>query len=174
MTVPFTLELDTSGLRVLTEAERAECLEDRDLAEAAEDLDSAALLLCDLLEEAGGVFRAGGFDQEPWRVDVRFDLASIVPQLPALLESLESGEQAELDFFEQGTQRAVTAAYDGDRVRLQCRSYGKWRPQVPSEAADRAEFARMVRGLARGFAESLDVVAPEVAGFAPFAEWRSL
>ena len=162
--MPFKLELHISGIRELPGHEQVE---------ATEDLELLALPLCELLSDAGAVFVAGGFGDDDWPVDVRYDLASVVPQFPALLASLESGSSAEIDFFEQGIQRTVAVTYEGDRVHLQCHSSGRWKPAFPEEQMSRARFSGMVSDLTRHFSKAVTVVAPEISGLSQFRDWRS-
>lgn len=130
------------------------------------DLDEIAIPLCGLLADAGAVFSAGGFGDEKWPVDIRYDFAGLVPDLPAVVQGIRHGSPVELDFFEQGLERTVTVAFEADRAVLDCRSSGRWVPSQPSDQMPRAAFESMIDDLVAGFLRAVAVVAPEVAGAA--------
>lgn len=148
---------------------------EHDPIEPWDDLQEFAIVLCGLLDDAGVTFSAGGFGDDNWPVDVRFDLSSILPQLPQALDSVRSGADSELDFFEQGIQRAVAISYLGDQAVLTCRSYfTDWKPDPAVETTDWASFGAMVENFAADVAEAAAIAAPELVDAEPLASWRSL
>ena len=127
------------------------------------DLDEIAIPLCDLLADAGAVFSAGGFGDERWPVDVRYDFAGLVPDLPAVVSGIKHQSPVDLDFFEQGIQRTVSAELEGDLAKLSCRSFGKWVPTQPSDEMPRTAFELMINDLVVGFLQATAIVVPELA-----------
>lgn len=158
----FYIELRTADIHSVAE---------REYLEPNEDLELVAVPLCALLAEAGLIFMAGGFGDESWPVDVRYDLSSVIPQIPAVIESCTSGLTAELDFFEQGIQRKVCITYQGEQVTLRCKSYGDWLPRIETEVSARNDFVKLIVGFARSFAEAVTMIAPEAA-VGLIAEWQ--
>ncbi|WP_433223079.1 hypothetical protein ACQP00_25180 [Dactylosporangium sp. CS-047395] len=147
---------------------------DLDPAVAAEgSLEAIALHGCARMEDAGWRFTAGGFGDERWPVDVRFDLAAIIPQLPDLLAALEGAREAELDFFEQGIDRTVTMRPRPGTpdVLLHCSSNANWSPAQPDEVAPMVDLQRMMRDLAHAFAAGIAVAQPSWAQASPLREW---
>jgi len=138
------------------------------------DLDEIAIPLCDLLADAGAIFSAGGFGDERWPVDVRYDFAGLVPDLPAIVDGIKHESPVELDFFEQGLQRTVSAEFEGDRAKLNCRSFGKWVPTQPSDEMPRTAFESMINDLVAGFLQAVAVVVPELASAAALTGLRRL
>ncbi|MFC0437395.1 hypothetical protein [Kutzneria buriramensis] len=161
----FEIEIDTS------EAIRASGTGSTDLRG---DLDELALPLCDLLDEAGVKFRAGGFGDDQWPVDVRFDLASIIPQLPSVIDSLNSGSDTELDFFEQGIQRLIVITFHGDQAVLKCHSSGKWKPRELQEERSRRDLGDMLIRFVNKLSAAVSLVAPELSIIEPFTTWARL
>ncbi|QKW20857.1 hypothetical protein HUT16_18920 [Kitasatospora sp. NA04385] len=139
------------------------------------DLQVFAIEVCEPLDDAGVRFSAGGFGEEHWRVDVQFDLSSIIPQLPDFLEGLRNGAESELDFCEQGTQRVVTAHPTGESVTLSCRPYfTAWKPDPEVEKADRTDFTAMVEKFTADLGNAIAAVLPELAELEPVISWRAL
>ncbi|MFI9384804.1 hypothetical protein [Kutzneria sp. NPDC052558] len=143
------------------------------LLEPWEDLDDLALPLCELLDEAGVRFFVGGFGDRRWPVDVRYDLATIIPQLPAVIDSLQSRLEAELDFYEQGIQRTVMIDYSGDRVVLKCSSFGKWKPLWLTEECVVEDFRGMLSRFVNRLSFAVSVAVPSLSSVDPLERWSS-
>lgn len=130
---------------------------------------------CELLQDRGTRFVAGGFGDPEWKVDVYTDLAVIIPQLDDFTQALAAGEPGELAFYEQGVERTVFTVPDptGELVNLRCVSYGNWVPPQSEETADRAVLLDMVRGFERDVAAEVRAAWPAVAALPPFRDWHS-
>jgi hypothetical protein len=128
---------------------------------------------CELLQERGTLFVAGGFGDPAWKVDVCTDLAVIIPQLGDFTHALTVREHGELACYEQGVERIVFAVPDptGELVSLRCESYGDWVPPQPEETATLAVLLAMVRGFERDVAAEVRAAWPALAALAPFPEW---
>lgn len=132
--------------------------------EEIDDLTSLAMTVCPVLGDLGARFRAGGFGDDRRPVDVTTDLATVVPQIPDLLEALATGTPGELDFYEQGIERTVRFVPQDDTVELRCESYGTWAPAEPVERAGLARTRAMPGDLAIGFSGEVARLFPDLAG----------
>lgn len=76
-------------------------------------------------------FKVSGFGQNDWFVDVATDLATIMENLPQLIDAI-SNEQypCNLDFYEQGIERYLTFEKE-DFIKVTCQSLNSW---IPSPA----------------------------------------
>jgi hypothetical protein len=136
------------------------------------DLDLVALHTCEALEEAGAVFVVSGFGDPQWPVDVQFDLASVVPQLPQVMSDLAAQRRTEINFYEQGVQRTVEMTPQGTSgVLLHCRSFGNWTPLSADETVELADLEEMVGGLAVKFAGAVAEIYPELVTVPPLPQW---
>jgi hypothetical protein len=74
-----------------------------------DDATSVIMDLCDILQEREIIyFRVKGFGQDTWLVDVATDLASILEQLPEVIDSINKNNyRCYLDFYEQGIERKL-------------------------------------------------------------------
>jgi hypothetical protein len=139
--------------------------------EIPEDFTSLVMDGCSLLEEAGCRFLVSGFGQNPWPVDVRYDLSTVVEQLADVLEGLRAGEETELDFFGQGIERTLDFTPGPDGVRIRCRSGTTWEPDPVIEYASSEDLRRMFVRLAVDFAEALVLVSPDLERVPPIPAW---
>ncbi len=79
----------------------------RKYSEELHNVISVLMDICAILAEAPDIrFVIRGFDTQPWRPTVRSDLSVVLEQLPDVLPSLEAATACDLDFYEQGLQRA--------------------------------------------------------------------
>lgn len=148
-------------------------------AELPEDPDEPILVAkaaCEVLSAHGTVFRAGGFGDPEWKVDVYTDLAVIVPQLQEASEQLQRRQPAELAFYEQGVERSVfiTPNLTGDQARLVCESFGDWVAPQPEETAELSGLTAMLRAFERDIAQETHRLWPEISAYDPFADWLRL
>jgi hypothetical protein len=136
------------------------------------DLDLVALHTCEVLEETGAVFVVSGFGDPQWPVDVQFDLASVVPQLPQVISDLAAERQTEINLYEQGVQRTVEMTPQGaSSVLLRCKSFGDWNPLSADETMTLGDLQEMVGGLAVKFAGAVAEIYPDLATVPPLPQW---
>jgi hypothetical protein len=136
------------------------------------DLDLVALHTCEALEETGTTFAVSGFGDPHWPVDVQFDLASVVPQLPQVMSDLAAKRPTEINFYEQGVQRIVEMTPQGSStVLLHCKSFGNWVPLSADETMKLADLEEMLGSLAFKFAGAVAKIYPELATVPPLPQW---
>lgn len=139
--------------------------------EPAEDLESLVIDACLLLSETDCRFIAGGFGDDEWPVDVRYDLSSVIEQLPELLMNLRADKQGILDFFGQGIERWLEFFPAKRLVEIRCRSGTDWEPNPTIEHANLDHLETMLVNLATGFARALRKVSPDLARTSPIPAW---
>jgi hypothetical protein len=144
-------------------------------AEGPSDLDyeSIVMELCSRLAETDCVFSMAGFGQEQWPVDIRYDLSTLIEQLPELLSALRSNGSVEVDLYGQGVERTLSFVVVGDRVTATCASRTGWIPNPDVEEIDLAELLAMIESVAFEFAKFMRMVWPQCAKAAPFVDWVS-
>jgi hypothetical protein len=139
-----------------------------------EDFMSRVIDACALLGQTDCRFHVAGFGQDPWPVDVCYDLSTVVEQLPAALTALRHGQAAEIDFYGQGIERlfgfAPVDAAGTVVVRCASRLPG-WVPDPAVEAVPHDELERMLTRLAHDFTRSLGRICPALASHEPFVHW---
>lgn len=65
------------------------------------------LQVCDFLQySAGATFEATVLGNQ-WTLDVAYDFACIITELPILINCINHGQEARLSFFEQGVERDI-------------------------------------------------------------------
>lgn len=140
--------------------------------EPVEDWESLVIDACLLLGETNCRFIAGGFGDDQWPVDVRYDLSTVIEQLPDLLNDLRTGKEGLLDFYGQGIARWLEFSPTGRLVEIRCRSGTEWEPNPAIEHADLDQLEAMLVNLAADFATALHKVSPDLARTAPIPAWR--
>jgi hypothetical protein len=138
------------------------------------DYESIVMELCSRLAETDCVFRMAGFGQEQWPVDIRYDLSTLIEQLPELLSGLRSNGSAEVDLYGQGVERTLSFVVAGDHVTVACASRTGWIPNPKVEEIDLAELLAMIESVAFEFARFMRMVWPQCAKNAPFVDWVSI
>jgi hypothetical protein len=139
-----------------------------------DDIRSIFADICDILAEMRAVeFSAGGFGQEKWPVDVRYDLLTTIEQVEPVLDSLSQGVRVDLNFPEQGMQRAIHMQPINDIVQLSCSSFGMWRPTEEIDEIDVAKLKSMVAEVAVVFIAASSEHCPELVAHHWFAEWTN-
>ncbi|BCB78383.1 hypothetical protein GCM10022251_30330 [Phytohabitans flavus] len=138
------------------------------------DYESVVMELCSRLAETDCVFRMAGFGQEQWPVDIRYDLSTLIEQLPDLLNGLRSNGSVEVDLYGQGVERTLSFVVNGDRVTAACASRTGWMPNPDVEEIDLAELLAMIESVAFEFAKFMRMVWPQCAKTAPFVDWVSV
>lgn len=138
------------------------------------DFDSVVMDLCQALAESDCFFRIGGFGQSAWPVDVRYDLSTLIEQLPDVLDKIGSRLSAKIDLYGQGVERVLRFEVNGDRVEVSCESRASWIPEFDVQNIDHLDLLSRLESVAKEFAESLRLVWPELAGMEPFVNWLKL
>ncbi|WP_159046224.1 hypothetical protein [Streptomyces sp. MMG1121] len=139
----------------------------------SEDYESLVMDACDLLGETDCRFHVAGFGQDPWPVNVSYDLSSVIEQLPRARASLRRRDRAQIDFYGQGIERVITFAPAGDRITLTCTSRTGWIPDPATETARRSDIEHMLATLARDFRRAFDRACADVAAREHLASWGS-
>lgn len=137
------------------------------------DFDSVVMDLCQVLAETDCTFRIAGFGQSQWPVDVRYDLSTLVEQLPDVLTQIRAHESAEIDLYGQGIERTLRFGIHEDGVIVSCVSRTRWAPNPVKEELSYSELVSMLESVAAEFGESLRLIWPQLAEMKPFSEWRS-
>lgn len=129
------------------------------------ELDCALPILVDLCTplEDSGEFLLSGFGREPWPVDIRVDLCCLLEALPRALRAIEAGEEAVVDFYEQGMELQIRFLPDGEWYQACGESYGSRRLEPSIERIGRAELAAMLRAVRDEFMRALAEVAPALS-----------
>ena len=123
---------------------------------------------CDLLAEAGCRFAVSGFGQDDWPVvDVAYDFAVVLEDVPRARADLLAGRAAVLDFGGQGVERVVTMQPGPDGVRLTCSSRCTWKPSF-EETALLPELLELLDDLLR---QTFDSLAAAGVDPAPLVAW---
>jgi hypothetical protein len=135
------------------------------------DYESVVMELCSRLAETDCVFRMAGFGQEQWPVDIRYDLSTLIEQIPELLSGLRSNGSVEVDLYGQGVERTLSFVVAGNRVTATCISRTGWIPSPDVEEIDLSELLAMIESVAFEFAKFMRMVWPQCAKMAPFMEW---
>lgn len=156
----FTLVPPTRDYRITPEIDRAA------------DYESLVMDCCAVLADTDAEFKAAGFGQERWPVDIAYDLSTVVEQLPSAIGALRNGQAAEIDMYGQGVERLVHMNPHGGTVEMRCLSRTSWKPTPEIESADMSDLLAMLEGLAESFAESLVRASPRLIDLEPFASWR--
>lgn len=137
------------------------------------DYASQVIVGCEYMQASVGSLRflVRGFGRDPWRVDLSYDLATFIEDLPAALEFLQRGEETQIDMCAQGTQCILRFVPRGDDVAVHCYPGNDWAPDPAVEWMTTFDLQTMLRELARDFAVTLDRVCPELGCNEPFRTW---
>lgn len=130
-----------------------------------EDDDHRSILcdVCDKLKQQNALFLVSGFGQDKWPVDVWMDLPVLLEQLPAAIRSIEDGRLAEIDFYEQGTQRCVYFEPVGDVCVATCTSRTDWQPNPAVEEMDKRHLLGMLKTALDVFMSAFRKINPSLA-----------
>ncbi|MCC5480428.1 hypothetical protein ACFV2N_12420 [Streptomyces sp. NPDC059680] len=137
----------------------------------AEDYESLVMDACELLGETDCRFHVAGFGQDPWPVDISYDLSSVIEQLPQAWTALRRKERAQIDFYGQGVERAITFAPAGEQIIMTCTTQTNWIPDPATEIASLSDVEGRLAALAHDFRRALDRACPDIAAREPFAQW---
>lgn len=141
---------------------------------AVDDLVTLTIEGSQRLEDAGYGFFVSGFGDKDWPVDVRYDLSTILEQLPDVMPALRSSEESVLQFPGQGIDRALDLMPTGTEVTIRCRSATSWRPDPAIERIGRRELESLFSDLASDFVDALQVLRPTLAATGPAQDLLSL
>lgn len=169
----FTLSLKISGnLEEFSKSalDRPPSYNDQD-----DDANSVIIDLCDILEETGIVrFRVGGFGQDTWPVDVAFDLASILEQLPEVIDSIYKKHYPfYLHFYEQGIQRQLVFEKTDKLLKISCYSGTSWEPSPSFISVNEEYVLSMLLNLKETFVQVVKKICPELSTSDLFTAWCS-
>ncbi|MCY9583025.1 hypothetical protein [Paenibacillus alvei] len=138
--------------------------------------DEVAILMsiCEVFESSQIVtFIVSGFGQTKWPVDCRTDLATIIEQVPEILEKIRRGGYAfQLDFYEQGIERQLVFEEDNSMVKVTCISRTHWAPSPSSIFMEKAEVSTMFESLYGNFLEFSKFLCTELANHTLLKEWE--
>lgn len=140
-----------------------------------DDVRSVLTDLCDILADVEGTrLVVCGFDAAPWRASVRADLPVVLEQLPDLLRGFRARTTVELDFFEQGLERAVRFSGAGPTLKVTCVSrQTTWSPRIQAIAMTREATYDMFRGLADTFIRVARDACPRLVEHPWIVSWAS-
>jgi len=148
---------------------------DENLQEIAEiDCETGMLLhACDVLEELGCLhFQVSGFGQDSWPVDISYDLATVLEQLPLAREQLlQKSGNFSINFFEQGIERELKFSWGGDLVTIECLSRTNWVPNPKNEFISLSEVRKMFNKLHDDFCETCRDVLPRLSKLSYYKEF---
>ncbi|MHB9861852.1 hypothetical protein [Streptomyces sp. YIM S03343] len=139
--------------------------------ELAEDYESLVMDACELLAETDCRFHVAGFGQDPWPVDVSYDLSSVIEQLPQACTALRRKERARIDLYGQGIERVIAFDPVAEQITMTCTTQTSWLPDPATETASLSDAEDMLAALAHGFRRALDRACPDIAAREPFARW---
>jgi hypothetical protein len=162
------------GLLIIRQTQIVPSLAEREYDAELDDVTSVLDDICEALSATGNLaFQVQGFGQSPWPVSVEVDLATILPQLPDMLEWLNSPDQNpfRLSFYEQGIERQLLFSRAGEQFRIVCESWGRWVPDIGEEFIGRASLVQMMSSFARTFIEEATRICPGLTQHEWFQEW---
>lgn len=166
----FTLRLEIWGnLEELPQLDRTlsyDCQEDNATNSVIQDL-------CEILEETGIVhFKVEGFGQDVWPVDVAIDLASILEQIPEVIDCIRRGDYPfYLDFYEQGIQRKIVFEETDKILKLTCYSGTSWVPSPNFILSSEEHILSMFVNLKNSFVQVVTKLCPELSSSDLFSTW---
>jgi hypothetical protein len=137
-----------------------------------DDFQSLIVVTCGYLAETDCIFRAAGFGDNDWPVDVSYDLSALMEQLPDALNALRADRACEIDFYGQGIERTLYFAVDGPWVNVECRSGTTWTPTPAVVRHHKKVLVELLEGMAKGFADAVAIGVPELADVDIFVRWR--
>ncbi|MBM6388010.1 MAG: hypothetical protein JSY10_29370 [Paenibacillus sp.] len=148
-----------------------------DLLNSELELDDVVAILisiCEVFELSGVMsFVVSGFGQEKWPVDCRTDLATIIEQIPDILEKVSKGIFSfQLDFYEQGVERLLVFEEEGGLVRVTCISRTNWIPNPKTILMDKVEVSTLFENFCMNFLEYSLVFCTDLANNPLLENWK--
>jgi hypothetical protein len=147
-------------------------VETREVDVDLDDYQSLVILACDLLGETDCQFNVGGFGHDDWHLDVKYDLSSIMEQLPGVIHDLRAGRSCEIDLYGQGIERSLHFSFEDSWIDVECRSGTSWLPSPAVVRYGKDELIAKFENLAKDFAEALYIGVPSLGNLEPFIRWR--
>ncbi|WP_398497949.1 hypothetical protein [Variovorax sp.] len=137
--------------------------------------DDVRSILADACEalEGHAEFLIAGFGQDRWPVDLRTDLAVFLEQMPDALRAVRSGEEAEIDLYEQGIERTLELQPRGAGYAVRCVSRTDWQPVPEVDAFEGRAIETMLLGVRDAFLQALARLAPELRTHPWIVEWQA-
>ena len=122
-------------------------------------------IACDILEESGAAtFIVSGFGQEIWPVDCRYDLMTVIEQLPHIINEINNNRfNFELDFYEQGLQRKLVFYDNGISIIIKCESRTNWMPLPQKEVMPKKEVVQQFVQFNNMLLSLLNALCPTIA-----------
>jgi hypothetical protein len=129
--------------------------------------------ICDILQEIKVAdFIVSGFGDSKWPVDVRTDLSVILSQVSEVLEAINSSNDFDLDFFEQGVERYLSFTDKGNTFLVTCRSFtSRWEPKPNQISLDKRVFTKMIIDLKIEFCHAAKTICPKLSSHPWFFNW---
>ncbi|QDH21622.1 hypothetical protein [Saccharibacillus brassicae] len=130
------------------------------------DSDTAVFIrMCEIFGISARVsFFVSGFGQKRWPVDCKTDLATVIEEVPYILEKVNNGDFFfELDFYEQGIERTLIFEEEDNKVQITCSSRTDWIPDPNNVRMDKSEVLRMFENFYNSFWECSYVLCSELA-----------
>ncbi|WP_442602925.1 hypothetical protein [Paenibacillus sp. KN14-4R] len=139
-----------------------------------DDVVAIIISICEVFESSEIVsFFVSGFGQEKWPVDCRTDLATIIEQIPNVLEKIRKGKYSfQLDFYEQGIERQLLFEEDSSLVKVTCVSRTNWIPNPSTIHMERDEVLTMFESLYKNFLEYSQVLCIDLTKNPLMADWK--
>lgn len=150
-----------------------------DISEYDNELDDGRSVISDICEVFADtekmIFSVSGFGDENWFVDCRFDLPTIIEQLPEIISKINNRDfNFKLDFYEQGIEREIYFINDEEVVNLECFSRNDWVPE-PSKIEMRKEnVSTMLIKFHKDFLLYSEVLCNGLANHHLFKEWMDI
>lgn len=150
-----------------------------DFSEYDNDLDDGRTFISDICEvfaDTGKIqFMVSGFGDSRWPVDCRFDLPTIIEQLPGIIKKIKKDDFTfNLDFYEQGVERKINFKDDKDSVILECISRSNWIPKPIKLKMKKREVSRVFNGLYKDFMVYSTTLCSRRANHYLFKEWMDI
>ncbi|MFE4709568.1 hypothetical protein ACFRAM_01730 [Paenibacillus sp. NPDC056722] len=141
---------------------------------ALDDAVAVLISICEAFESSLFVsFIVSGFGQDNWPVDCRTDLATIIEQIPDILEKTRAGVFSfQLDFYEQGIERQLVFEEDKNLVRVTCISRTHWIPQPISVFMEKVAVSTMFEEIYSDFFDVSRVLCERLANNTLLNNWK--
>ena len=137
-----------------------------------QDYQTRVIGACEILSRTDCRVRMGGFGKADWRLDVAYDLSTIIEQLPDVLAGIRSGLEVELDMYSQGVECVLHFRPVDHKLLVHCTSGTTWTPNPAMMELEQGYVVGLFEALAKDFAGALAMAAPAMAKLSPFKEWR--
>lgn len=139
-----------------------------------DDVSSVLSDLCSWITDAGAAHFKVDCCGLRWPVDVRTDLAIILPQIPEVLGELSERGSARLQFFEQGIERDIGFTASDEDFEVDCRDL--WGNPIVGAHAERIKKTSVyseLSNLALDFINFVEARYPEIAVLPLYKQWRT-